>query len=160
MRGLDDDIGVWFSYTTSYAQEAVSLQLAFPIVSLNSMVGVQVADGDQLFCVAYGYEFGPIDWTAERGIQYMILITWNNPADSFMFELQLQSRGAGSSASPSPTGQSTVPPPGTSPTGGQAVPTSSATSPVGETSSNQTSSDAGTGFSSTLMFSGLLALII
>jgi len=60
-----------------------------------------------------------------RGIQYMILITWYNPADSFMFELQLQSRGG-----------------------------------ISSPSSTQTSSVAGTAFSSGLMISGLLALVI
>ena len=129
--GLDAEYGVWFSYTTSFAQEDVSLQLeGFPLsteVAVSSLVGIQAVIGGQVICIANGYEHSPVDWTAKRGIQYMILITWVNPADSFMFELQIQSRG-GILDSPS--------------------------------SSKQTSSDAAAAFDTALMISGLLALVI
>jgi hypothetical protein len=50
---LEFESGVWFSYTTSFAQEEVSLQLeGFPFTfESGTSVGIQVGTGDQVTCI-------------------------------------------------------------------------------------------------------------
>ena len=165
---LYDDKGVWFSYTTSFDMESVALQLGGFVTMQHSpnIVGVQVANGDQFTCVAMGDQFSTIEWTAERGVQYLILITWPRHYDSYYFEFKLQSRG-GIMVSPSPTGRS-VDPPVASPVAAPAVPTVSPTESAGETvptisateSPIQGSSGSGAIFSSALVFSGLIVFVV
>ena len=105
--------GVWFSYTTSFAEEAIVLQLSgFPDNFIpRTTVGIQVATGDQPICVAIGDPYDPIEWVAVGGIRYDVLVTWIFPEDIFSFEFKLQSRG-GILTTPSPTGSITDSPVG------------------------------------------------
>jgi hypothetical protein len=96
--GLDGEYGVWFTYETTLRSQGVVLR-ATDNLGFAMTVGVQVANGDRFTCIDYSVAdtlfdfFDKIEWTAESGILYFIIIASPSPDYSGAFKLTLQSRG-------------------------------------------------------------------
>lgn len=96
--GLAGKYGVWFKYQTTSPPQEVVLR-ATDNLGFVMYGGVQVANGDQFNCIDYTIvdtlldTFDDIEWIAETGILYLILIASPSPYYSGAFELTLQSRG-------------------------------------------------------------------
>jgi len=90
--------GVWFKYQKTSPPQEVVLR-ATDNLGFVMYGGVQVANGDQFNCIDYTIvdtlldTFDDIEWIAETGIMYLILIASPSPYYSGAFELTLQSRG-------------------------------------------------------------------
>jgi hypothetical protein len=97
--GLGGKYGVWFKYQTMSPSQEVVLR-ATDNLGFVMYAGVQVAnDGDLFKCLDYTVvdtlfdTFDDVEWIAETGILYLILIASPSPYYSGAFELTLQSRG-------------------------------------------------------------------
>ena len=96
--GLDGKYGVWFTYQTTWPSQGVVLR-ATDNLGFAMAVGVQVADNKQFACIDYSIAetlfdvIDKIEWIAESGILYFILIASPSPYYSGEFGLTLQSRG-------------------------------------------------------------------
>ncbi|GAX26086.1 hypothetical protein FisN_42Lh003 [Fistulifera solaris] len=65
--GLFGENGVWFKYTTTYAQESLALRATTG--NTREVLGIQSRSGDGDACVTSGSTWGStIEWTAETGI--------------------------------------------------------------------------------------------
>jgi len=153
-----DAYGVWFTYTSSVSQR---LSLDAGTGNVNDVVGIQVQNGSSFTCIARGSTFGTtLEWNAERGLTYYILVTDPSLLVVNQFEFKLQSIGTLDepnptpflpAPAPAPVFNPVLPPP--APTISEPVPTTTNDSPVSSTS-NQGSSGGGGGKP------GLAALVI
>jgi len=87
-----DAYGVWFSYTSSVSER---LSLEASTGNLNNVIGIQVQNGGNGFtCIARGSSFGTtIEWIAESGVTYYILVTDPSLLVVNPFEFKLQTIG-------------------------------------------------------------------
>jgi hypothetical protein len=97
--GLDGGYGVWFTYKTTWPSQSVVLR-ATDNLGFSMTVGVQVANGNHFSCIAYSVVdisfldvVDEIEWIAESGNIYFILVASPSPEYSGAFELTVQSRG-------------------------------------------------------------------
>ena len=78
--------GVWFTFQTAPSQEPLALRAT--TLNTGEVLGVQSVAGDSSECVAPSSK-STIEWTAEGGVEYYLLVT--EPLDSYggPFELTL-----------------------------------------------------------------------
>ncbi|GAX10383.1 hypothetical protein FisN_3Lh601 [Fistulifera solaris] len=90
--GLDGEYGVWFNYSTIYSQQALALRANTG--NTRDVLGIQAWIDDQMVCITSGNTWdSTIEWTAEAGVEYSILVAEppNSYGQSFTFTLESQS---------------------------------------------------------------------
>ncbi len=110
--GLEGAYGVWFTYQTTSSSEEIVLRATDSLGAMKS-VGVQLASGDQFTCITYAFSsffVESIEWIAESGMVYLILVAEISPDLGDTFALTVQSRG-GSPVSPTTTVPASTAPP-------------------------------------------------
>ncbi|GAX26103.1 hypothetical protein FisN_42Hh003 [Fistulifera solaris] len=173
--GLFGENGVWFKYTTTYAQESLALRATTG--NTREVLGIQSRSGDRDVCVTSGSTWGStIEWTAETGIEYYILVSEPANSDGQLFEFTLQSQGivegepepapVANPVTPAPVANPVTPSP---PTATDAAPVETTGSPsgVGSNSSDNNqepttpaSSGSGRFFNAVALYSHVAGLVL
>ncbi|GAX20549.1 hypothetical protein FisN_3Hh601 [Fistulifera solaris] len=90
--GLDGEYGVWFNYSTTHFQQTLALRANTGIA--RDVLGIQARIDDHIFCITSGNTWdSTIEWTAEAGVEYSILVAEppNTYGQSFTLTLESQS---------------------------------------------------------------------
>jgi hypothetical protein len=134
--GLFGENGVWFKYTTRYAQQSLALRATTG--NTREVLGIQSRSSDGDVCVTSGSTWGStIEWTAETGFEYYILVSEPANSDGQLFEFTLQSQGiVEGEPEPAPVANPVTPSPPTATDESSPVETTGSPSGAGSNSSD------------------------
>ena len=99
---LEDPYGVWFSFQTAFSTESVTFRVTDGFTIFSSIALHEIVNGDQIACLTWTSD-SEIDWVAEFGKRYVILVANDGLEYVNAIDITVQSVPGLPVSSPTPT---------------------------------------------------------